>query len=238
MKKKLIVVDLIIILLATLSSYIASDNIFIALVILAIYGLYFFIFFNRFYVKYENNTSRYHECFHFINDYTIALSNYESLLGAFEAIQDNFSLSLKKEIEGVENVDILEKIKYLQSYFPFHMYYLFTQIIEIYDRQGGNILDMTTYLTKQSRSLEEHIDAAKKYRNTKILELSLLWGACILILIFIRFGLAQFFETLKGEPIFIICIVIFYLFLLMFIHIALNILFKIDIRRFAKYEKN
>lgn len=236
--KKIIFIDILIVLSVGLSCFIASDNWILSLIITLLYIVYLFAIFNIILKKYNNNVLKYHQCYNFINDYVAAISSYQSLLGAFDAIYENFNDDLKKELEGVKDVDILEKIKYLQSYFPFHVYYMFCQIIELYDHQGGDILNMSSYLIKQVRSIEEYVNACTKYRSSKIVELIILWGSCLLILIFIRFGLASFFETLKNEFIYVLFIAIFFAFLLFCLHIALNRLFKINIRGFSKYEKN
>lgn len=236
--KKIILIDITIIFVVGLSSYLSTDNLYLMCGVILIFSLYLFIVFNRMYKKQLSNVNRYHECFHFMNDYIVSLNTNQSLLGAFVAIQNNFSKELDKEIEGVKDTDIVQKIEYLQGYFPFHVYFLFCQIIKIYDKQGGNILNMSSYLIKQARSVEEYIDTTEKYRSQKIIEIIILWSCCLLILIFIRFGLNQFFNTIKTNLIYVIFIGVFYLFLLIFIHMSGLVLFKFDVRGFAKNEKN
>lgn len=61
--KKIILVDITIVFVVGLSSYLCTDNLYLMCGVIFIFALYLFIVFNRMYKKQLSNINRYHECF-------------------------------------------------------------------------------------------------------------------------------------------------------------------------------
>lgn len=219
-------------------AYVATINTIVGICVATVSLVYFLIIFNNRIKSYSFKINRYHECYKFINTFIISLSVTNSLIAAFERTTLRISPSLQKELNGITNLEELDKIDYLKKYFPFHVYELFLNVIHLFLEQGGDILAMSSYLTKEARLIEEYIDAIYSASLKRVVELIFLWVIAFVILIFIRFGLSEFFKILATSKFYPISIGIFFVFVLISIDVSVKRLFDIEIRGFKGYEKN
>jgi hypothetical protein len=213
---------LIIALISGIIAYFATNNIFIAVGVLLVYSLYLFLANKLLLIKYHDNVSKIHECFDFINSFIISLSVKNSLLEAFEGATINASGHFKEEINHIEQLESLEKINYLSRYFSFDIYQMFLNIVSTYLDQGTNILKMSDLLLQELTRIENSQIEYDSQSKRKMVEFVTLWFFTYVILIFVRVALSEFYSRIASSTIYLTCIVIFFAFVLISIHLALS----------------
>lgn len=217
-------------LLLGVVTYISTDNLIFTLIGLFISFIYFFFIGSNFIKRYLKVISRYHECYSFINTFIVSLSIKESPKYSFESTFDTMPDTFKKSLVGIEDLPVEEKISYLCKYFKFHIYGLFTKLVNLWSEQGGNILDMSSYLINQARLIEEYIAESVRLARKHIFEFSILWLFSLSIIIILRFALANFYEKIIQQISFPISILAVIILLLVTTHIAISRLCHLEIR--------
>ena len=202
-------------------SYISLSNIFVSLGIIAVYLIVSIILINPLLKQYEIKSKRYHENYHFINNFIIALSIKKSIKGALESTLGSMPSEFNEMIEGIENMNDHEKINYLSTYFTFYSYRLFLQIIDFWEEEGGDILEMSKFLLDDIRHEEEYISKSSTLFTRKVGELISMWGICLLIVVVLRFSLKDFYLSIQSSPLFIIAICVLFGFLLFTIYLLI-----------------
>ena len=140
-----IFVFLFISLVVGVISFVALENIFISIAILVIYLAVSILLINPKIQKYEILKMRYHECYHFINNFIISLSIKKSIPGALETTVGSMPSEFVDLYNGLEKMSDSQKLDYLSSYFNFYDYSLFLQVIAIWQEEGGDIISMSKY---------------------------------------------------------------------------------------------
>lgn len=205
MKNKLFIIFTIISLIMAAASYIATDNYFMLGGVFIIYIVLSILFYIPRLTNFENQCQRFHECYHFISNFIISLSIKKAINAAFENVVLSMDKEFQEMIDRLNNMMEKEKIKYLgDSYFPFHIYKLFLQIIDLYEEEGGDILEMSKYLLQEARNSEEYISTCRNLAKHKYMEISWLWAATLLIIVLLRFTLKDFYVSIKNQPFFLI----------------------------------
>lgn len=212
----------IIAIVAGAITYIALDNIFVSIGVVAIYLITGILLFVPMIKKHSSVVRRFHECYHFINNFIIALSIKKSIKGSLESTVASMPTGFIDIYEGLENMSDEDRLHYLSSYFPFYVYRLFLQIITIWEEEGGDILQMSKYLITETRNNEEYISKADTMANHKYVEIGVLWGFCAAIVIVLRFALKEFYTYIKGQLIFIISIAVLMVFILFSIYLLIQ----------------
>jgi len=216
-------------LLIALISFIASNSLIVALIVFALGLIYFLLIFNKKYCKDMIKVNRFHECFNFVNNFIISLSVKDSLLNAFTNSTLKISDDFKKELESISHLQIEEKLKYLERYFYFDFYILFNQTILLFKTQGGNILDISKHLLNEGRNIEEYLMDVSAASKRKIVEISILWLFTLFILVFLRFGLSNFFVSISKEIFFKAGIVGFFVFFYVCFEVSRISISQVDI---------
>ncbi len=203
-------------------TYIAIDNIFIALGVVAIYVVVSMLIFVPLLKKHEIKVKRFHECYHFVNNFIIALSIKKSIKGSLESTVASMPNEFIDIYNGLENMSDDDRLHYLSSYFPFSVYRLFLQIISIWEEEGGDILQMSKYLITETRNNEEYISKADTMSRHKYVEISVLWAFCVVIVVVLRFALKDFYVYIKQQLIFMISVIGLMLFILVTIYLLIQ----------------
>lgn len=217
--------------------YIALDNVLITLAIFIIYMSVSFFVFIPMIKNHNKRIQRYHECYHFINNFIIALSIKKSLNGAFESTNLSMGDEFQETIIRLEDLHDEEKLKYLESYFPFHSYLLFLQIINLWQEEGGDILKMSSYLLSETRQEEEYITAVSSIGKRKYIEVGTLWLFSLAILAMLRFTLSGFYTKIKVVPVYVISTTLLALFVLFSIYLLVKKVTNIEIKGHQNNEK-
>ena len=225
-------------LLISVVSYIALENIIISGGILIVYIIFSLLIISPMLKKHAIKIRKFHECYHFINNYVISLSIKKSIAGALESTVNSMPTQFIDIYEGLENMGNIDKLNYLSSYFSFHAYQLFLQILAIWQEEGGDILQMSKYLINEIRCNEEYITKTESMSVHKYVEIGILWSFCLLIIIVLRFALKDFYMYIKGQLIYLISMVILFLFILFTIFLLVQKGTDLKIKGYKDNEKN
>ena len=217
-------------LLVGVVTYLSTSNLIFTGIGLFISFIYFFLAGSFMVKRYLTVISRFHECYSFLNTFIVSLSIKESLKYSFDATFDTMPDSFKKNLVGIEDLNVEEKINYLSKYFKFHIYGLFIRLITLWSEQGGDILDMSSYLINQARLIEEYISESTRLARKNIFEFAVLWLFSLSIIVILRFALANFYEQIIKQTMFPISILIVIILLLLTTHIAITRLCHMEIR--------
>ena len=233
-----LIIFLIISFLAGAITYLSLDNLYLALGVMAVYIIAGITLFTPSLEKYDIKVRKFHECYHFINNFVIALSIKKSIKGAIESAVNSMPLDFIELFEGLENMNDDDKLQYFSSYFPFYVYRLFLQIIFLWEEDGGDILQMSKYLISEVRSIEEYITKADNLSRHKYVEIAILWGFCAVIVIVLRFALKDFYSLIKEQILFNIAILLLMLFILASIYLLIKRGTHLSIKGGDENEKN
>ena len=118
----------------------------------------------------------------------------------------------------------------LRTYFKLALYKMFLNILEIYQEQGGNILTMSENVLRESTRLEKTVTESSSIGIKHIVEFILLWGMSFGVLLFMKFGLTDFYQKMLSDPIFVPLIFIYFLICLASIHLFLNNFLNLTIK--------
>ena len=219
--KKVDFVFIILSLVVSLTSYFATNLIYIPIGIFVVYLLYYFIFIRKRIKNYLVRVEVTHACYHFINSFIITLSVKESLEEAYTNGLRLAPKSLNEETVEIENMNILERIKFLRSYFNLGVYKMFINIVELHQEQGGSILTLSDSLIRECTRVERTLSESTSIGNRHLVEFLVLWLLSFFILIFLRFALSQFYNQMIQSAIIIAMIAGFYLIFLISVHLFL-----------------
>lgn len=220
--KNNILIFVIISLIAGVTSYIALDNLLIAIITLTIFLIMSIFVFSPMISRYAIKVKKFHECYHFINNFVIALSIKKSISGSFETTVNSMPNEFIELCEGLENMAEKEKLNYFSSYFNFYVYQLFIQIVDLWEDQGGDILQMSKYLITEIRYNEEYITKTDSLSKHKYVEIGILWTFSLLVIIILRFALKDFYQSIKNQLLYMLAIVIVMAFILLTIFLLIN----------------
>ena len=180
--------------------------------------------------NYQLSTSRFKSCYNFINSFIISLSIKSTIPGAFESTLLTIDDEIKEEIEGISHMNDLEKLNYLKSYYHFHIYELFLNVITLYEDRGGNILDMSQHLISETQNQNEYIIKCESLSLRKWVEFTILWFLSLAILVILRFALNQFFDLIAKQLLFKVSIGVIFLLVLASIEVLARKSFSIDVK--------
>lgn len=237
-KNKSISLFLIISIVVGGVTYIALDNIFYAIGVTLLFVVVSFALLVPMLKKYDTLVNKYHECYHFVNNFVIALSIKKSVRGALESTVGSMPQNFIDIYEGIDNMNDHEKINYLATYFPFHVYRLFTQILAFWEEDGGDILAMSKYLVSEARNNEDYLSRTESMNSRKYGEIFILWVFCLVIVIALRFSLKDFYDSIKSQLIYIVGIIMLMGIILFSMFLLIKKATKIEIKGYSENEKN
>lgn len=217
--KKIDLVYVAISLVIAVTSFLATNIIFIPIGIFLVYLLYYFVLVRKRIKRYLLKVETIHACYHFINSFIITLSVKDSL---DEAYQNGLRLapaSLSAETNEIENMTVVERLKFLRQYFNLAIYKMFLNIIDLYLDQGGSILNISDSLIRECTRVEKDLNESSSISNRHLVEFAILWLLSFFIMIFLRFALANFYMQMLNNPLIIVLICGFYLIFLLAAHL-------------------
>ena len=230
-------IGIIISVILGVTGFVASNNYIICIVIMISFILYFLFIARPIMRKYETKIKRFDECYHFINTFVVSLSIKGSVTSAYESSMQVMSEDFISSIENIDTFSQKDKLDHINKYFRFHVFSLFVDLINIYEEQGGNILEMSHYLLEETRFIEEYISSSKSITKKKMVEFAILWLLTLGIMVFMRFALSQFFDVIAKQIFYPIGILFICLFCLLSIHIAICKMTRLQIRVWDDAEK-
>lgn len=184
--------------------------------------VFFFVLIEKEYQKYKKINRTTHECVNFINNFIISLSIHNTISATFEMIKESFSGELKKEVDSIEHLNIVEKLEYLSDYFNSSLYDFFLKIIHQYEYNGGDIIGISQILIFDSRNVETSLDNFISVSKRKFIEFIILWGITMAILLILQFALSMFYDTILNMSFYAPSIFIFFIMFLIFLYFFLK----------------
>ena len=230
--KKIDIAFIVISLVTSAISYIASNNIFIPVGVLFVFELYYFVIGRKMIKKYLSKVNTIHCCYHFINSFIVTMSVKESLDDAYESGIRLENKEFNEETANLESMPIYDRIVYLRKYFNLAVYKMFINVLDLYQDQGGNILNISDALMRETTRTEKALADSVSTGEKHLFEFIVLWSLTFLILVFLRFGISEFYMVMLSSPLFMALLVFFFVLLLISIHVFLvrfsNITIKED----------
>ena len=217
-------------LVISITGYISTNILYVSLAIFLVYLLYYFLLIRRKIKHYYDRINRIHSCYHFINSFTITLSVKESFEDAYTNGLRLEDKNIEEEISQIENMPIIDRIKYLRRYFNLGIYRMFVNVVSLYQEQGGNILNLSDGLLRECTRVEKSLSESVSIGNKHLVEFIILWFLSFLVLVFLRFSLAQFYFQMISSRMIIAMICGFYLLCLLSIHLFMMKYVKISIK--------
>lgn len=211
-------------------SYVVTNNWISSLVVLLLTALYLFLFA---YPKIKKTLTRnhaFHSCYSFINTYIVNLSVNGSLLASFESTRLIMDHEYVELIDGLSNLNELEKLDYLKKHYDFDIYFLFLTVIKVWVEQGGDIFNVSHYLIEETRREEDYLIKCENISKRKMVEFSMLWVFTLIIIIALRFTLNSFYLQITKNLLFQVAIVSLFVLLLLSIHLLIYKISKVQIR--------
>lgn len=166
--------------------------------------------------------SRTRECITFINNFIITLSIKRNTKSALDSVSESFSPLLKEQYDLINHLNSDEKIEYLLNYFKADIYKVFLKIIDQYNYNGGDIINISQLLMYDSRKIEESILDYSTIANRKMIEFISLWGLTFAILFIMKIALGDFFLNIMRMDFFPISIFAFNLLFLLSYYLFMN----------------
>ena len=221
-KNRFITIFMFISIIVGVLTYISIGNLIYALAISIIYIIYSLVIGGDLIKRYTIRVAKEKECYNFINNYVITLSSKNSHNEAFISATIGAKDEFEKEISHIEQLTPLEKIKYLGDYFSSNTYQMFLNIIDSYVENGGDILTMSKLLLNELTKIETNQIEFERKGKGKMFEFVILWILTFLILVLIRVSLNQFYSTMSSSLLYTIGLLVFFLFTLVSIHVAIQ----------------
>lgn len=193
------------------SFFILTSDIIFSVAALLIFLLFFFLIYDKKRNYYKRNLSRSYEAINYINNFIISLSVNSSLTYAFENAKNSAQKGLRQQIESINHLAIEEQIAYLYRYFELPLYGVFINIIKQYIFNGGDILDISQVLIRDSRALEDRLMEFEKMSRRKFSEFITSWALSFLILFILQFSISSIYQAIDSVENYALLIFVFYL---------------------------
>ena len=127
--KKIDIIFVILGLFLGILLYISTLNYIFSIVIFVLFVVDYFVLMRKKFIHYFSLIERVHTSYHFINSFVISLSVKDSLEDAYQnGIRIN-NARLNAETKELNEMVVLDRIKYLDSYFNFSIYKLFFNLL-------------------------------------------------------------------------------------------------------------
>lgn len=236
--KKIDLAFIIISLFVSGLCYLTALNMLYAVLIFILFLLDYFIFLRKSFNEYYSLKERVHICYHFINSFVITLSVKESLDDAYLNATRIKGKRFHELSNGISDKPVVEKIKYLRDYFDLSIYKMFLNVFELYEDQGGNILQMSDNLIRECTRTEKALTETTSISFKHLVEYIVLWSMSLGILVFMRFSISDFYTSMLANKTVGLMIFIFYLLALVSLHLFINTFTNLTIKRDISVCKN
>ncbi len=194
--------------------YFVSNNLIIAISIGGAFFVALYFFLTPWAQEYQRRHRLRHECYQFINSFVISMSVTESLDQAYQAATSGCEGEYAELVRSLERMAVRERLTFLEDYFESNLYSMFLSVYRLYEDRGGDILDLSTELLEEATRVEEAGEQEKKESRYSLVQYCLLWIISLGIVLFLRFGLSNFYDRLVQSWIFLASIGVYFLFLL------------------------
>ena len=203
-------------------AYFTSNNYYLAGAVTLLNLLYYFIFGSRKIKQYLATNFRIHSCYQFINSFLITMSVKDSLDDSYFNATQGASGEYLDIVNELNNMPTMDKIEYLRKYFNLAVYKMFINVLNIYMDQGGNLLSMGDALLQETTRIEETLNKSNRSMKRVSIEFAVLWLITFGVLIFLRFGVQDFYLTMLTSIPFFVILCLFFVIFLFSVHIFIK----------------
>ena len=218
-------------------SYISTNNLIISS-LPAVMAIAYFVFFASPQINlYEKKMNYFRLTNQFVNNFIVSLSIQPVIDIAYKNAISSLNYNFGNKLDGIEDLNTFEKLRYLENVFSFHPYQVFVQIIDLWQEQGGDILKMSNFLINQFREVEEYISACKQMGEKKVIEFSILWIFALSVLVVIRFALSQFYALISKNKIFLIGVISLFILVLISCQVLISKITKLELKGWKNHVK-
>ncbi|MCD8194812.1 MAG: hypothetical protein LUD22_00680 [Coprobacillus sp.] len=202
--------------------YLSTSMLLVSLAVFLVFFLYLILRVERVYKKTQKRNQRVDFAYNLINNTISSISVYGNINEAVDHALTTYDISKIKEIGNISNMEGLDKLQYLSSYFSLPIYDAFLNILELYQENGGNILDMSEHLLSETRQIQNNLLSTNTLYRSKATNVVMLWIFALIVPVFIRFALVDFYSSLISSAIYVAGIVLTYALALITIEIFCN----------------
>lgn len=202
-------------LLVAVVCYIVIFNIFISVALFIVFVAFYFLLLRKKFKNYLMQIERVHACYYFVNSFVITMSVKESYDEAFQSATRISNKHLTETINELNELNTIDKIKYLRNYFNLGIYKMFLNVLDLYQDQGGNILNMSENLIRECTRTEKTLSETLSIGYKHFIEFISLWLLSFAILLFIRFGIKDFYNQMVANSFFTPLIICYFLIFLL-----------------------
>ena len=214
--------------------YISTKNLIFSLVIVAIFVIDYFVLMRKKFIHYFSLIERVHNSYHFINSFVISLSVKESLEEAYQSGIRINNARLNAETKELNEMVVIDRVKYLYDYFNLSIYKMFLNVLDLYQDQGGNILNMADNLLRECTRTEKVLSDTLSIGYKHLTEFVILWLMSFGILLFMRFSIEEFYLMMLKNAFIVPMIFMFFLICIASINLFVNAFTNITIKEGAK----
>lgn len=225
------ILGFVISILLAFVSYFATSNIFVGSGVLVGSVIFLFALLRKQVQNHISLTTKIHECYLFINNFLITLSIKGTLIAAFDATRTSISDEYFDYLSSIEELNPHEKLLYLSKYFPLHIYQIFTDIIFLWEEEGGDILQMSTHVSNEIREIQEYVSYCQSIGRRKAIEIGTLWLFSLAIVIILRLSFNSSFSDVLKHPIFIVSVCLLMVLVLLSLFLLVSRVSHLEVRR-------
>ena len=214
--------------------YLSTNSIIFSLAVLVIFTLDYFFLMRKRFTKYFDLIERIHTSYHFINSFIISLSVKDSLEDAYQNGIRIKNVKLAELSNELSSFSVVDRVKSLRDYFQLAIYRMFLNVLDLYQDQGGNILNMADNLLRECTRTEKTLTETLSIGYKHLTEFIILWLMAFGILLFIKFSIKDFYASMLANPIIVPLIFLFFIICIVSTNLFVNAFTDLTIKEEAK----
>ena len=212
-KNKEVIILEVIFFIATAMYYAATENIVLTAVFLVICTTMNFFLLRRKITLLNENKTRIEEASMFIHSFVVSLSITENISETMTLTKPNLSPEFISKIGTYDTDNAMIFIDNLRAYFKFPVYDVFADTTDVFNTNGGIVLQMYSNILDRLRALTEFSEETLFGVKRNSVSISVLWALALSILVVCRFAIPQLYEVMSGEILFAALVLGIYLFI-------------------------
>ncbi len=193
-------------------SYLMIENLYISIALFVIFVIVLFGSEYFFFSKLRVKEAKEKECFVFARAFLLSLIVSNSFEEAYEAALTGANKELITMAKTGSEKNIDQHLKGFDYYFESDHYRLFLSILRVYEIEGGEIAVLAEPFLLEATEMEKDIIRRGSARRKSLIEFSTLLFLGTLIMAFLRYGLSGFYGELIGNVPYVICSLLYFLF--------------------------
>lgn len=214
--------------------FLTTNSILFAALTIVLFVADYFVLMRKRFKNYFQLIERVHTSYHFINSFIISLSVKDSLEDAYQNGIRLENKTLKMVTDELSDLTVVERVKFLRDYFQLSIYKMFLNVLDIYQDQGGNILNMADNLMRECTRTEKALTDTLSIGYKHLTEFIILWLMSLGILIFMKFSIKDFYDMMLTNNIMVPLIFGFFVIIIFSTNLFVNAFTDLTIKEEPK----